>query len=397
MRIRVNGIFLGALLSILILPAFVNALIINEIMYDLPGSDSDREWIEIYNDGSEINLTGWKFYESGTNHGLSLVNGSFILSSGDYAIIIDDASAFFLDYPSFNGNVFDSSFSLSNSGEDLALKNSSLDIVVSLTYSSSSGASGNNYSLQWNGSSFCEGDPTPGAQNSCAVIVNSNNQSENNSSGQNQTNTSNCENVTVVEIVDYPNSLRYGTSRKLEVRFDATCYNFASVKFLVYGESSRVISYENGSKIKKYASCQEGTLFENFDEEVHKWKIPFNTYPNCDDQYEEGNQTISLRVCKPSWEEYYEEDLEIYFSGENSDVCPEKVGETKIAEEGTAQIKENSSKSITNNVSKEEKYSIKEEVIYESKDTDMKKIAIYLLILLFLLLAIYVLVNKGKV
>ena len=41
---------------------------ITEIMYDLEGTDTDREWIEVHNEtGTEIDLTGWKFYD-GSNH-----------------------------------------------------------------------------------------------------------------------------------------------------------------------------------------------------------------------------------------------------------------------------------------------------------------------------------------
>ena len=36
--------------------------IINEVMYDLEGTDTDREWIEVYNDGAEsMNLATYKF------------------------------------------------------------------------------------------------------------------------------------------------------------------------------------------------------------------------------------------------------------------------------------------------------------------------------------------------
>ncbi len=47
-------------------------LIINEIIYDLEGSDAGYEWIEIKNilDGP-IDLTGWKFYD-GSNHLLNI-------------------------------------------------------------------------------------------------------------------------------------------------------------------------------------------------------------------------------------------------------------------------------------------------------------------------------------
>ena len=73
-----KNIFLLIGILVLVLPN-VSAIIINEIMYDASGSDAGKEWIELYNNGEEINLTGWKFYEGGTNHGLSLKQGDLML------------------------------------------------------------------------------------------------------------------------------------------------------------------------------------------------------------------------------------------------------------------------------------------------------------------------------
>jgi hypothetical protein len=118
---------------------------ISEIMYNPLGSDTDREWVEIYNNGSAVNLSEWKFLEANVNHGLTLVNGSFVVN--DYAVIVDDASVFLGDYPTFNGTLFDSSFSLSNTGETIALVDENVNVVDNLTYSSSVGANGNGMTL----------------------------------------------------------------------------------------------------------------------------------------------------------------------------------------------------------------------------------------------------------
>ena len=147
-----------------------SAITINEIMYDPAGSDTDREWIELYNNESfDVNLTGWKFSEGGTNHGLTLVNGSWILGVGKFAVIADDSNTFLSEYPDFNSTLFDSSFSLSNSGEELVLKNSSLAVVENITYNSGWGANGTGSSLQFFNGSWCEGTPTPGFENNCTI------------------------------------------------------------------------------------------------------------------------------------------------------------------------------------------------------------------------------------
>jgi hypothetical protein len=142
-------------------------VIINEIMYDVEGTDTDREWIEIKNDGSEsIDIASWKFFEANSNHGLVLSSGDSMIGPGEYAIIAAQPTAFLVDWPSVTAAIFDSSFSLNNeTGEALALKNGSGEIMDEITYSSSSGAAGNGNSLNRSGDNFVEGDATPGDEN----------------------------------------------------------------------------------------------------------------------------------------------------------------------------------------------------------------------------------------
>ncbi len=159
-------------LILLAIPA-ANAIVINEIMYDPVGGDTAKEWIEIHNnESSEVNLFGWKLFEDNTNHGLAMITGSWTLPSKSFAIIADNASRFLYDYPEFDGTLFDSAFSLSNSGESLALKNSSSAVIENITYDSSLGANGTGNSLQRMraGMPFTQGNvhenfPTPGQPN----------------------------------------------------------------------------------------------------------------------------------------------------------------------------------------------------------------------------------------
>lgn len=141
-------------------------VIINEIMYDLEGSDEGREWIEILNTAtSEVDLTNWKFYENETNHQLNIVQGIAILPSNSYAIIADDAEKFLEDYPDFSETLFDSAFSLSNEGENIAIKNGDL-MIDEVNYDSAWGASGDANSLQRTEEGNWETAwPTPGAGN----------------------------------------------------------------------------------------------------------------------------------------------------------------------------------------------------------------------------------------
>jgi hypothetical protein len=160
------------------IPKPVAKIIINEIMYNPPGSDEGNEWIEIYNnDTIDCDISDWNLFESGTNHRLTLQQGSMTIPVGIYAIITDNATNFLINHPNFNGTIIKSSFSLSNDGEYVALKDYSLNVVDDITYNSSYGGDGNNKTLERTGNDWCENlvdGGTPGFVNSvltCAITT----------------------------------------------------------------------------------------------------------------------------------------------------------------------------------------------------------------------------------
>ena len=145
-------------------------VVINEIMYDLPGTDTDHEWVEIYNNGaSSVDLTGWKFSD-GSNHNLNAppVNGgqgSLTLAAGGYAVLAGDGTTFVGDHPGFAGTVIDTVMNLPNTGATLKIIKSDSTTADSVTYNSSQGASGDGNSLQLISGSWTTAAPTPGAEN----------------------------------------------------------------------------------------------------------------------------------------------------------------------------------------------------------------------------------------
>jgi hypothetical protein len=140
-----------AVLAIMSAPAFVYAgASFTEIMYDAAGTDTGHEWMEIQNTGDgDIDLSSWKLFEANTNHKLSAVAGSTV-ASGGFAIVVTDATKFMADNPGFSGLIFTSSFSLSNTGEALVLRDSSLVDIDSVTYDPLIGAAGDGNTLQKN-------------------------------------------------------------------------------------------------------------------------------------------------------------------------------------------------------------------------------------------------------
>lgn len=148
-------------------PPEAGAVVINEIMYNPADTDNNHEWIEVWNGTDEaIDLTDWEFTESGGDHGLALASGVIIIDAGGYFVIADDAAQFQIDYPEFSGVLFDSSFSLVNTGETVAVKDAGGGIVDEVMYDPADGADGTGESLQRTPEDTWEpAEPTPGAKN----------------------------------------------------------------------------------------------------------------------------------------------------------------------------------------------------------------------------------------
>lgn len=156
--------------ALLVAPYGVFAqVVISEIMYDISGTDTDREWVEVFNAGaSPVHFTDWKLFEANTNHGITSAQGGENLVAGAHAVIADNPAKFLQDWPSYSGILFDSTFSLGNSGETLAIHMPPPDLVEtdSVPYQGAWGAAGNGNSLQRtsvSGPTFVESSPTPGA------------------------------------------------------------------------------------------------------------------------------------------------------------------------------------------------------------------------------------------
>ncbi len=155
------------------LSAHAGTIVITEIMYDPAGADSKHEWIEVYAD-APTDISSWKVFEGGSNHGLTLFAGSDTVAAGGYAVIADDPATFLGDYPTFSGTLFDVAFTggLNNaSGEAIVLRNDSLVDVDSTVYTPSLGAAGDGNSLQKVGGAWQALAPTPGAAAGAVPVV----------------------------------------------------------------------------------------------------------------------------------------------------------------------------------------------------------------------------------
>jgi len=152
-------------------------IIINEIMYDLSGTDDKHEWVELRNNGfSPIDLTDYKFNDgdNATNHILNVPpknnsRGSMILAAGGYALLAGDAAALIADLPNYSGTIIDTVLSLSNTSATLKILDKDGVEISTISYNKELGAAGNGRSLEWDGAALKESlvdDGTPGRANS---------------------------------------------------------------------------------------------------------------------------------------------------------------------------------------------------------------------------------------
>lgn len=166
MSIHFKKLFIIGIIIGLLAPIVINAQVkITEIMYDPEGSDTKREWIEVYNSGNtDIDLSTYFFFENNIYHKL-VAQTSSIIAPGAYAIITDSIAEVLADYKDFIGLIFDSAFSLNNTGETISMTNSAKQIIDTVTYSSDMGANNDGNSLQINDEQIISATPTFGSQN----------------------------------------------------------------------------------------------------------------------------------------------------------------------------------------------------------------------------------------
>jgi DNA/RNA endonuclease YhcR with UshA esterase domain len=128
-------IFLGSSLIFGKVFAANTDVIFNEIGAYEP---SGYEWIEIWNKGSEpVDMANWKLWEengASQNHKLTTSTTDSVIAPGEYGAIVQDAAQFISKYPNFFGSIFDSSFTLNESGEEIGLIDANGNSVEKFTY-----------------------------------------------------------------------------------------------------------------------------------------------------------------------------------------------------------------------------------------------------------------------
>ncbi|HEV7449140.1 MAG TPA: lamin tail domain-containing protein, partial [Candidatus Paceibacterota bacterium] len=181
------------------------AVIINEVMYDPPGSNTKAQWLELYNNGdSTVDLSKWSVTDGAkgssgnlTKHAFNVPPknggiGSATIPAGGYVVVADDAATFESVYPSVP-NVVDSVFSLSNVaslGAEVDLVDAQGNTADTLTFSADQYASNLGNSVQRAADKLVSALPTPGAANATSDYIPPSDD-EDSSNTDSDTNTSN--------------------------------------------------------------------------------------------------------------------------------------------------------------------------------------------------------------
>ena len=188
------------------LPSAVSAqVVVSEIMYDAPGTEGsgDHDWIEIFNAGpSDVDVGAYRFFEANTNHTLKSDQGSAILPVGGYAVVANIPVTFKVDWPSYTGAIFDSSFNLNSTGELIGIRTGDLaDTDAPFTYAPQYAATNNGSSLHRtsvSGSIFSAAAATPGSGSLTASAGSNSNATSSSSSSQTSTTTQTTTTTTAV-------------------------------------------------------------------------------------------------------------------------------------------------------------------------------------------------------
>ncbi len=370
MNLNKNILLIGILF--LILPN-ISALIISEIMYAPLESEFYNEYVEIYNDGeSYIDLTNFTLCEdtllSGyIDHGdlekLKL-NDSMILTKGNYAIITDGGSGTEV-YSNFNANknalalhVDGASLcgGLVNSGETISLKDSSGNLMNSITYDSSL-ANNNDKSMQICSNSWIEEEPTPGSANICQTQTpQTQNQTQTQTQNNQENNLSSTNTKPAIE-VNYP----LKASLNKEFIFKIKLINFNQdnydIKIEIFSNGARIAEIMNNNQwksttyylneiinsneekgftmrvVKEFENADITIKIKDSNEKIETFQ-GYNISINNEELNEAYNGTASgiiyLNASPTNQQNSQKENNEINITNTNSDSKDIKSGENKI-------------------------------------------------------------------
>ncbi len=130
-----RSIFVLGLFLVLFSSSVFSQMMISEIMYDPSGTETKKEWIELYNMGDDqVNMSGWKIQDGATVRSINLFIGNEIINGHSFAILSRNGENFSGEYPFYVQTIFSSTFSLANSGKELFLIDKNSQVIDFVNY-----------------------------------------------------------------------------------------------------------------------------------------------------------------------------------------------------------------------------------------------------------------------
>ena len=108
-------------------------MLFNEINYHSSDEVDVGDWVELYNNGSEQDLTDWVFKDDKDDHIFTFPLGT-ILGTNEYLVLTRDADKFTTRFPTVNNFIGNFDFGLSSNGEFIRLYDSNGTLVDSVFY-----------------------------------------------------------------------------------------------------------------------------------------------------------------------------------------------------------------------------------------------------------------------
>ncbi|MEQ9264433.1 MAG: PKD domain-containing protein [Balneolaceae bacterium] len=110
------------------------AVVFSEVFYDTPGTDSQEEWIELYNGTSNsVDLSNWTITDNNGTGSTFTIPGGTTISSGTYLTIAVNSTGFNALY-SFDADVYGSIPALNNSGDALLLNDATSTLIDAVAW-----------------------------------------------------------------------------------------------------------------------------------------------------------------------------------------------------------------------------------------------------------------------
>jgi hypothetical protein len=246
--------------TIFAFPQLVDASIrINEVAWMGTSASQYEEWIELYNTGETVSLSGYKIYKASGSTLLISLSGT--IDAGGYFLICRTTPSVTSPLSgTCNLNGAFGGSGLSNTSEGLVIKDGAGSTIDSINATSGwpAGDAGSKNTMQWNGSSWVTAVATPGTANVSLGGSSDENNDEEDDTSQNQQNDEDEDDQENTSFSETSKPKVYST-RILKLEYDKTVITKNETYF-----RARALDFDRSDILKGYYywNMGDGTVYE---------------------------------------------------------------------------------------------------------------------------------------